>query len=123
MVIDVYTHETDVAEEPAFTVAEAFAAGRRGIAVVRLFLDASAEDRAALDKLAARHRFDAARTPVVHACDRVRHGTTDADAITTGLREALTVELFVRPGCPHCADAKAWLPGLIERHPALEPVV
>ncbi|MFM7242650.1 MAG: glutaredoxin family protein, partial [Planctomycetaceae bacterium] len=41
----------------------------------------------------------------------------------TGLREALTVELFVRPGCPHCADAKAWLPGLIERHPALEPVV
>lgn len=123
VIVDVYTHETDAAEEPAFTAAEAFAATRRGIVVVRHFLDASAEDRAALDKLAARHRFDPARTPVVHACDRVLHATVDADAIAAGLREALTVELFVRPGCPHCADAKAWLPGLIARHPALEPTV
>lgn len=123
VVIDVYTHETAVAEEPAFAAAEAFAAGRRGVVVVRHFLDASPEDRAALDKLAARHRFDAAATPVVHACDRVIHGTTDADAIDAALRAALTVELFVRPGCPHCADAKDWLPGLLARHPALEPVI
>lgn len=123
VIIDVYTHETAANEEPAFAAAEAFAATRRAVIVVRHFLDASAADRAALDKLAARHHVDASRTPVVHACDRVIHGTADADAIATGLRECLTVELFVRPGCPHCADAKAWLPGLLARHPALEPVV
>jgi len=123
VVVDVFTHETAAGEEAALEAATAFAAGRRGVAVVRHFLDASADDRAALDKLAARHRFDAATTPVVHCCDRVIRGTADADAITAGLREALMVELFVRPGCPHCADAKAWLPGLVARHPALEPVV
>jgi len=48
VVVDVYTHETDADEEPAFTAAEAFAAARRGVVVVRHFLDASAEDRAAL---------------------------------------------------------------------------
>jgi len=123
VVVDVFTHETAADEEPAVDAAEAFAAERRGVVVVRHFLDASADDRAALAKLAARHRFDAAATPVVHACDRVIHGTTDADSITRRLAEALRVELFVRPGCPHCADAKAWLPGLVERHPGLEPVI
>jgi hypothetical protein len=123
VVVDVYTHETDADEEPAFTAAEAFAAARRGVVVVRHFLDASADDRAALAQLAARHRFDPADTPVVHACDRVLHGTVDADTIAAGLGKAVTVELFERPGCPHCAVAKAWLPGLVARHPALEPVV
>lgn len=122
VVVDVFTHETAAEEDPAMEAVEAFVAGRRGLVVVRHFLDASAEDRAALDKLAARHRFDAANTPVVHCCDRVLHGTTDAESIAARLTESLRVELFVRPGCPHCADAKAWLPGLIARHPALEPV-
>lgn len=122
LVVDVYTHEGESAEDAAFRAVEGFAASRRGLVVVRHFLDASAEDRAALAALAARHSFDAASTPVVHACDRVIHGTTDADAIARRLADALRVELFVRPGCPHCAAAKAWLPGLVARHPALELV-
>lgn len=34
--------------------------------------------------------------------------------------EAPVLEVFVRSGCPHCANAKAWLPQFAAQHPGLE---
>lgn len=34
--------------------------------------------------------------------------------------QAPVLEVFVRSGCPHCANAKAWLPGFAAQHPGLE---
>lgn len=34
-----------------------------------------------------------------------------------------TLQIFVREGCPHCADAKAYLPTLTARHPQLQIVL
>jgi uncharacterized membrane protein HdeD (DUF308 family)/glutaredoxin len=107
-------------DDASVRAVEAFAASRRGVVVVRRFIDVDPEARAALAALATRHGFDPAATPVVEACGRVIHGVRDADAVGRRLREAITVEVFVRPGCGRCQAAKDWLPALHARHPGLE---
>jgi hypothetical protein len=119
LVVSVYA-PAEPSDDAAVRAVEAFAAGRRGLVVVRRFVDADPEARAALAALAARHGFDAATTPVVEACGRVIHGVRDPDALVRRLREALCVEVFVRPGCGRCQAAKDWLPALTARHPGLE---
>lgn len=123
MVVDVYAPARDARGDEAVRATEAFAATRPGLVVVRRFPDANAEDGAALARLAERHRFDAARTPVLHACGRVVFDAADADAIGRRLREFLTLEVFTRPGCHRCAAAKAWLPTIESRYPALQVVM
>lgn len=34
--------------------------------------------------------------------------------------EKRTLEVFVRDGCPHCAEAKLYLPQFADRHPEIE---
>lgn len=111
------------ADDACARAVEAFAADRRGVVVVRRFVDADPEARAAVAVLAARHGFDAATTPVVETCGRVIHGVRDPDALMRRLREAATVEVFARPGCGRCKAAKEWLPTLQARYPALEVAV
>lgn len=42
-----------------------------------------------------------------------------AQALNAASGSAKTLEVFVRDGCPHCADAKAWLPEFERRHPEI----
>ena len=44
--------------------------------------------------------------------------TASPDAAEPG--QAQVLEVFVRSDCPHCADAKAYLPTLAAQHPGLE---
>jgi glutaredoxin len=39
---------------------------------------------------------------------------------TADVSMATTLEVYTRQGCPHCAEAKAWLAGLERSHPALQ---
>jgi len=41
----------------------------------------------------------------------------------TAAAESADVEVFVRQGCPHCADAKAFLQTLKQEQPALNIMV
>ena len=119
VIVEVFGRADVAGDDAAFAAVQRFAAARPGLVVVRRFPDVAADDRAAVAALAARHGFAAGDLPVVHTCDRCLAGAADADAITAVLAAALRVEVFVRPGCGRCAAAKAWLPGLAARHPAL----
>lgn len=120
VVVDVFARERDDGGDAAIRGVEEFAAGRRGMVVVRRFLDASAPDREALARLAARHGFDPARPPVFAACGAAIAGVRDPAAVVARLRSAVQFEVFVREGCGRCTRAKAWLAGVRDRYPGLE---
>jgi hypothetical protein len=122
VVLDIYTREDDAAEDRVVAAAEAFARKRGGLVVVRRLIASNADDRDAFAKLAAAHGFTADKTPVLHACDRVVIDVDDPAGIPKRVGELVQLEVFTRPGCSRCAAAKAWLPALQGRHPAIEVV-
>ncbi len=48
--------------------------------------------------------------------------TVPRSALAVEAPSVLVIEVFVRDGCPHCADAKAWLPTWHQRHPDVQLV-
>lgn len=119
IVVEVFARAGVAGDDAAFEAAEAFAAERPGLVVVRRFPDVSADDRAAVEALAARHGLAAGDLPVVHACGHAFAGAVDAATVARRLAAALRVEVFTRPGCGRCVIAKGWLPGFAARHPGL----
>jgi hypothetical protein len=122
VVLDIYAREDDAAEDRVVAAAEAFARKRGGLVVVRRLIASNTDDRDAFAKLAAAHGFTADKTPVLHACDRVVIDVDDPAGIPKRVGELVQLEVFTRPGCSRCAAAKAWLPALQGRHPAIEVV-
>ena len=120
IVVDVFASERDDGGDAAIRGVEEFVASRRGMVVVRRFLDASGRDRDALARLAARHGFDPTRPPVFAACGAAIAGVREPAAVVARLRAAVQLEVFVREGCGRCTRAKVWLAGVRERYPGLE---
>jgi len=120
IVVDVFASERDDGGDAAIRGVEEFVASRRGMVVVRRFLDASGRDRDALARLAARHGFDPTRPPVFAACGAAIAGVREPAAVVARLRAAVQLEVFVREGCGRCTRAKAWLAGVRERYPGME---
>ncbi len=92
---------------------------RSGIAVVErdVVNDQSARER--FWKLAKDHSIEKAVVPACYVCNRFQVGFRDAETTRQQVDEALTLQAFVREGCPHCRDAKAFLSGLQKRWPAV----
>ena len=122
LVIDVFPGTAE-AEQPVVDAVAAFARERKGVVMVRRFIDTNPDDRAEFERLAAKYRFAVDATPVITVCGRVMHGVRDPAVIPGRLREALEVEVFTRPGCARCTAAKDWLPMLTARYPAFETAV
>ena len=118
VVVELFAGAADPVDDVAAAV-ETFARGREGVRFVRRFSDVGADDREALEALAAKYRFPVDSTPVITVCGRVMHGFRDPAAVPARLEDALRVELFTRPGCVKCTLAKAWLATLRDRYPAL----
>lgn len=76
-----------------------------------------------LHELCRKHRIEKVGVPGVLVGNQLFVGYRD-DA-TTGVRieELLTIEVFTRAGCPHCAQAKLFLADLLSRYPGLHIVV
>jgi len=122
VVVEAFVRGDDPTTADFLAAVERFAAGRPGVSVVARFIDAVAEDRAAVVALAAKHGFDANDLPIVQVCDVVVRGVRDPAMVVDRVKRALQVEVFVRQGCGRCAAAKAWLPTLQTRYPGLEIV-
>lgn len=117
IVVDVYLHG-DVAEERrAIDAVGEFAASRQGVVVHEHDLDVDAAAREKLAAAAAKLTFDPAATPVIMGCNRVIGGVRDGAVLAARLRDMCAITIYTRPGCPRCAAAKAWLPGMAARHP------
>lgn len=119
IVVDVFAAVGDDCREVLRGVEE-FADRRGGVVVVRRFPDVSDRDREDLARLAARHGFDPAASPVFSTCGTAVAGAREPAAVVARLRSAATMTVFTRKGCGRCSRAEAWLAGLRDRYPGLE---
>ncbi len=123
VVVNLYAAAADPAAETIARATEACAEEQGGVVVVRRFVDASAEDRAALEAVAKRYALDPTQLPILEACGTACKAAEDPAAVRRWLEEACRIEVFTRRGCQRCASAKQWLPKLEATYPALRPLV
>ncbi|MGE5191770.1 MAG: glutaredoxin domain-containing protein [Deltaproteobacteria bacterium] len=79
-------------------------------------------DGAALKRLYALARQFGIQTPGVPGilvCNQFSVGYRDDQTTGRRIEELLTIEVFAREGCPHCAKAKEFLADLERRYPGL----
>ncbi|MFO0423368.1 MAG: glutaredoxin family protein [Planctomycetia bacterium] len=120
IVVDLYLRGGDAEERKAADALADFAAKRPGIVIHEPVVDDGGPGAARLAALAERLKFDAASTPVVHACNAIVKGVKHGDALVERLRDVCAITVFTRPGCPRCAAAKEWMPGAAARHPGFD---
>jgi glutaredoxin len=120
IVIDLYLRGGDAEERKAADALADCAAKRPGIVIHEHVVDDGGPGAARLAELAERLKFDAAATPVVHACNAIVKGVRDGETLVKRLRDACAITVFTRPGCPRCAAAKEWMSGAAARNPGFE---
>jgi hypothetical protein len=92
---------------------------------VRAIIHDVAADPAALERfwtLSRRFRVKNPIVPLFYACDVVKVGFSTAEASGPEVDKLLQFQAFVREGCGHCRDAKAFLRDLHRRWPGLDIV-
>lgn len=80
------------------------------------------QDSAALKRLHALSRQFGIQTvgvPGILVCNQFSVGYRDDQTTGRRLEELLTIEIFAREGCPHCAKAKEFFADLERRYPGL----
>jgi hypothetical protein len=123
LVVDVFAASTDGAAEPLMAAIEAFAEQRKGLVVVRRFVDTVPEDRAAWAAAAARQGLAAAALPAVVVCGAAIPAAPGPDEVVRRVAAACRIEVFTRPGCVRCGRGKDWLPAVLADYPGFESVV
>lgn len=71
---------------------------------------------ARLEQLAKHYRIAASAAPAFHLSGQLIQGWDERET-PQQLRHLLTIEVFVRAGCPRCAQAKGYLAGLPAKYP------
>lgn len=101
--------------------AEAFLADlaerRQGIAYRVIDVTKDKQGLARLWTLTKRFGRDEAKLPSIYMTDRLWVGFGPQTGAS--LEAGLTIDAYVRPGCPHCRDAKRFLDRMAPRWPAL----
>ncbi len=92
---------------------------RTGIAVVERDVVNDLPARERFWKMAKDHGIEKAGVPACCVCNSFQVGFRDAETTRRKVDEALSLHAYVREGCPHCRDAKAFLSGLQKRWPAI----
>ncbi len=123
LVVDVYAASTDESAVPLTAKLEAFAKERRGVVVVRRFIDTVKEDREALEAVGTKLGVAVDALPLVVACGIAIPKLGDPVAVVRRLEEVLRIEVYTRAGCSRCARAKEWLPSVTADYPGLQSVV
>lgn len=117
--IEIFVRPDTERSQEALKVLKELEQQRPGIRIEILDVvnDPSANER--FWKLARSHRIEKPVVPAFHTLNRFLVGFRDGKATREKLEEFLTLEAFVREGCPHCRDAKEFLTGLQQRWPGI----
>jgi len=94
-------------------------AKRTGVIVTILDLGVPQND-ARFQQICKAFRVQNASIPLVYSCRQVVTDSGKPDAFYARVEATLRMTVFVRNGCPHCARAKQFLPGLRKKYPGLE---
>lgn len=120
VVVEVYYHSKDASSEEILSALAELKSSRGGIIVVRRVVDTEPRNRERLDVLLRHFKMKPNSSPVVYGCNRIVHDFSRRKVWTEQLQEMLQVEVFVRAGCSHCAEAKRWIPTFRKEYPGLD---
>ncbi len=95
-----------------------FASKRDGLKVRTINIDADSKNLERLDKIRKHFKLENAAVPIVYGCNTFLHKFESPKNMLGGVERMLTVNAYVREGCPHCDAAKRFLPDLVRRYPA-----
>lgn len=72
-----------------------------------------------LEAIAKAYGLGPKPAPTLYGLNQTFSGHVPAEMWERRVRSLLTVEMFVRTGCPHCAEAKSRMPALRQKYPGL----
>lgn len=121
VVIEVYVSEGETSQQ-AVAAAKQVAKSRAGIRLAVRSVDESPKAQERLAKIANHYRFDARKTPVIYACNRVIRDGSDTNDFQRKIESALEIVVYTRQGCQRCEQAKAYLPLIEQRYPGMRIV-
>lgn len=122
VLIEIYYRNGDRNKDAVIAAVEELKAVRGGITVVLRDTEREPKNQQRLDAILRHYKVDPKSSPVAYGCDGVVCDFSKASVWRSQLREMLTMEVFVRTGCSHCAAAKRWLPQFMKEYPGLELV-
>ncbi len=94
-----------------------FLQSRRGVGFTAYDLDrGEGQDR--FEAIARYYRLTDAHLPLLYGCNQQWSGIRDAAALRSYLNSMLTISVYTRPGCPHCAAGKRFIADIQRRYPA-----
>ncbi len=119
VVIEAFVRKSSSSCDAARTYLDGLQSRREGLMVV--YRDLSLPDaQRRLDLIAGHFKIQQPETPTFYLGRRVASGFSGADTTGADIERLLTVEVFVRAGCAHCAAAKEFLRTVEPRYPALQ---
>jgi len=119
--VEIFVRAGDPGQQTAIETARQFLADRGGAALRVVDLDADqAGALERLEQLAAHYRFPTTELPILYGCNQIIQGETSKEGLQRRLAEMLRIVVYVRTGCPRCANAKAFLGDLAKRYPPFE---
>lgn len=95
-------------------------AQRPGVSLKIRDLDADQAEAERLQKVLSAYKIADYQLPLVYGLNRAVTGKKSVEEWELALRQLLTMQVYIRPGCSKCAKAKEYLPQLGEKYPGIE---
>jgi len=117
--VEIYVHNEDAPSlQTARDLEQAFRT-RPGLAI-RVLDITDAENQARFETICRAFQRRSRSVPLVYACKQSIHDARDFPELLEKVKAALRLTVYTRDGCPHCADARQYLPVLLKKYPGLE---
>ena len=104
------------------TALEEFSGERTGLILHVLDVNQNEKVQQRVAEISKHFRLNEIKLPAIYGMKNVIADLQTTDQMRSRLKEILTLTAYVRNGCPHCRDAKAFLGKYGSRYPALEIV-
>lgn len=115
--LEVYLQGDQATQELALTALERLQSQRPGISVRQFHPGGDEEADKRLAAICNHFKVSTPETSVIYGCGQLLDVPADKAQLDRELLKLVTIETFVRSGCPRCAQAKQYLPRLLARYP------
>lgn len=120
VVIEAFVREDSPRCVEARKYLDALATSRPGLHLVYRDVDKNELANKRLTDISKFFKVNEPVVPTVYLCRQMVAGFQDAETTGRQIEQLLTIETFVRDGCPKCARAKAYINGLHSRYPGFK---
>lgn len=118
--LELFVKSNEEASTKARAFSEKLRESRAGLRILIQDTDKDDAARVRLEQLTKRLGFASTEYPSFYVYDQLVRGFQDEKISAEQIEALLTIHVYVRTGCGHCRDAKAFLSELQPRYPAFK---